>query len=123
MAYQRWAPALVQIFMAKEVRDSVVGETKQSILSVMDIAIVRNAFGRQRDPFKLDIEVKEFGKLRAVFIRAPAIVRVWGEAKPIAKLKHPRAGEVIVAAQVMIGYTHYVGVAPRVVHHPFNSMP
>ena len=37
--------------------------------------------------------------MRAVFIRAPAIVRVWGGARALAKLRHPRVGEVIVAAQ------------------------
>ncbi|KUO87238.1 MAG: pyridoxal 5'-phosphate synthase glutaminase subunit PdxT [Thermoproteus sp.] len=87
------------ILMAKEVRDSAVGETGQPILGVMDIAVVRNAFGRQRDSFELDVEVERFGTLRAVFIRAPAIVRVWGGARPIARLKHPRAGEVVAAAQ------------------------
>jgi len=87
------------IFMAREVRDSVVGETGQPILGIMDIAVVRNAFGRQRDSFEVDVNVDGFGTLRAVFIRAPAIVKVWGDTKPLAKLRHPRVGEVIVAAQ------------------------
>ena len=77
----------------------MVGETGQPILGVMDIAVVRNAFGRQRDSFEVDVNVDGFGTLRAVFIRAPAIVKVWGDTKPLAKLRHPRVGEVIVAAQ------------------------
>jgi 5'-phosphate synthase pdxT subunit len=87
------------IFMAKEVRDSVVGETSQPILSVMDIAVVRNAFGRQRDSFETDLNVEGFGTIRAVFIRAPVIVKTWGDAKPMASIKHPRLGVTIVAAQ------------------------
>ncbi len=60
------------IFMAREVRDSVVGETGQPILGVMDIAVVRNAFGRQRDSFEVDVTIEGIGAVRAVFIRAPA---------------------------------------------------
>ena len=47
----------------------------------------------------MNVNVDAVGTLRAVFIRAPAIVKVWGDTKPLAKLRHPRVGEVIVAAQ------------------------
>ncbi|MGC9178874.1 MAG: pyridoxal 5'-phosphate synthase glutaminase subunit PdxT [Vulcanisaeta sp.] len=87
------------IFMAKEVRDSVVGEIGQPILSVMDIAVVRNAFGRQRDSFETDLNIEGFGTIRAVFIRAPVIVKTWGDAKPMASIKHPRLGVTIATAQ------------------------
>ncbi|WP_052885872.1 pyridoxal 5'-phosphate synthase glutaminase subunit PdxT [Vulcanisaeta distributa] len=87
------------IFMAREVRDSVVGETGQPILGVMDIAVVRNAFGRQRDSFETDLSIDGIGTVRAVFIRAPAIVRAWGNARALAYVKHPRLGNVIAAAQ------------------------
>ncbi len=87
------------ILMAKEVRDAVVGPTSQPVLGVMDISVVRNAFGRQRDSFEADIDVEGIGKVRGVFIRAPAIVKVWGGAAPLAHVQHPRAGRVIVLAQ------------------------
>ncbi|BDR92345.1 pyridoxal 5'-phosphate synthase glutaminase subunit PdxT [Vulcanisaeta souniana] len=87
------------IFMAREVRDSVVGETGQPILGVMDIAVVRNAFGRQRDSFETDLSIDGIGTVRAVFIRAPAIIKAWGNARPLAYVKHPKLGNVIAAAQ------------------------
>ncbi|MGC8973540.1 MAG: pyridoxal 5'-phosphate synthase glutaminase subunit PdxT [Thermoproteus sp.] len=87
------------IFMAKEVRDSAVGETGQPILGVMDIAVVRNAFGRQKDSYEVDLDVEGFGAVKAVFIRAPAIVRAWGSAKPLAYVEHPKIGRTIAAAQ------------------------
>jgi 5'-phosphate synthase pdxT subunit len=104
--------------MAREVRDSVVGETGQPILGVMDIAVVRNAFGRQRDSFEVDLNVDGFGTLRAVFIRVPAIVKVWGNAKPLAKLRHPRVGEVIVAAQenAMLATAFYPELTTTTMH-------
>lgn len=87
------------IFMAKEVRDSVVGETGQSILGVMDIAVVRNAFGRQGESFESDLEIDGIGIVRSVFIRSPAIIRAWGNTRPLASVMHPRLGNVITAAQ------------------------
>lgn len=45
------------------------------LLGLMDITIVRNAYGRQVDSFEADLEVPAFGPppLRAVFIRAPVL--------------------------------------------------
>ena len=50
----------------------------QPALNVMDIAVERNAFGRQADSFEADIEVGGIagGPIRAVFIRAPLITAV-----------------------------------------------
>ncbi len=88
------------IMLAKEVRDAKVGETGQPILGVMDIAVVRNIFGRQKDSFEIDLEIPELGKtVRAVFIRAPAIVRYWGTTRPLAKIQHETFGELVVLAR------------------------
>jgi len=45
-------------------------------LSVMDITVARNAYGRQRESFEADLEVKGIGAVRGVFIRAPYVTRV-----------------------------------------------
>jgi 5'-phosphate synthase pdxT subunit len=43
-------------------------------LSVMDITVRRNAYGRQVDSFETDLSVREWKQpLRAVFIRAPIV--------------------------------------------------
>ncbi len=87
------------ILMAKDVKDAVVGPTSQPTLGVMDISVVRNAFGRQKDSFEADIDVEGIGRVRGIFIRAPAIVGVWGATVPLAHLNHPRTGRIIVLAQ------------------------
>ncbi len=88
------------IMLAKEVRDATVGETRQPVLGVMDISVIRNVFGRQKDSFEIDLEIPELGKtVRAVFIRAPAIVRCWGTTRPLAKINHEKYGELIVMAR------------------------
>ncbi|ABN69692.1 SNO glutamine amidotransferase [Staphylothermus marinus F1] len=88
------------IMLAKEVVDQVVGETKQPLLGVMDIAVTRNYFGRQRESFELDIVLDELDDkpFRAVFIRAPAITKYWGATKPIGIINY-NGEKVVVAAR------------------------
>jgi 5'-phosphate synthase pdxT subunit len=43
-------------------------------LGLMDITVARNAFGRQRESFEIDLEMRNWDRpVRAVFIRAPLI--------------------------------------------------
>ncbi len=106
------------IMLAKEVKDSVVGPTGQPILGVLDASVLRNAFGRQRESFELDLDVEEFGRLRAVFIRAPVILRTWGNARPLARLRHGVLGDVIVAVMQdnIIGLAFHPELTTTIVH-------
>ena len=67
------------ILLASRVRDARVGEARVETLGALDVTMVRNAYGRQRESFELDIELRWSREkpFRAVFIRAPAIVE-WG---------------------------------------------
>ncbi len=56
--------------------DEQVEKTKTKLLSLLDVRIKRNAFGRQKDSFEVELDVKGIGKYKAVFIRAPAITSV-----------------------------------------------
>jgi 5'-phosphate synthase pdxT subunit len=55
------------IVMARKV---VGGEP---LLSVMDVEVRRNAYGRQNESFEADVEVRGIGPVRGVFIRAPRV--------------------------------------------------
>jgi 5'-phosphate synthase pdxT subunit len=86
------------VLLAKE-GDDEVARTMTRLLGLMDMAVDRNAFGRQRESFEAEIAVDIPGPdfkrpFPAVFIRAPAITRVWGTCKALAKV-----GEVIVLAE------------------------
>jgi 5'-phosphate synthase pdxT subunit len=68
----------------------------------MDIKVQRNAFGRQIDSFETDLDIPELKQAtgtkddyHAVFIRAPIIESVSGDAKILASVSDGR----IVAAQ------------------------
>ncbi|MDD1768353.1 MAG: pyridoxal 5'-phosphate synthase glutaminase subunit PdxT [Methanomassiliicoccales archaeon] len=73
------------ILLAKE-GDDGVSRTGTELLGLMDMAVERNAFGRQRESFEAPIEIKDMDtQFRAVFIRGPVISRVWGKCEVLAK--------------------------------------
>ncbi|MEM2866576.1 MAG: pyridoxal 5'-phosphate synthase glutaminase subunit PdxT [Candidatus Hadarchaeales archaeon] len=76
------------ILLAKE-GDEEVRRTGQPLLGLMDMKVIRNAFGRQRESFETDVRVEGLkgGPFRGVFIRAPAVERVWGEARVVAEVE------------------------------------
>jgi len=91
-----WGTCAGAIFLSRDVRRD------QPLLGLMDIKVQRNAFGRQVDSFETDLEIDELMKAtgtehpyHAVFIRAPLIESVHGEAKVLSALEDGR----IVAAQ------------------------
>ncbi|HSO94158.1 MAG TPA: pyridoxal 5'-phosphate synthase glutaminase subunit PdxT [Candidatus Dormibacteraeota bacterium] len=60
------------ILMAREVSD---GRPDQEPLGLMDIAVRRNAYGRQIDSFEAEVEAAAIGgRGPAVFIRAPQLL-------------------------------------------------
>jgi 5'-phosphate synthase pdxT subunit len=71
------------ILMAREISD---GRTDQVPLGLMDIAVRRNAYGRQIDSFEADVEAAAIGGSGpAVFIRAPQLLSKGPEVKELAE--------------------------------------
>jgi 5'-phosphate synthase pdxT subunit len=74
------------ILLAKE-GDEEVTKTGTKLLGLMDMAVDRNAFGRQKESFEVGLAVDGFRRpFPGVFIRAPAITRVWGRCRPLARV-------------------------------------
>jgi 5'-phosphate synthase pdxT subunit len=73
-------------------------------LGLLDVTARRNAFGRQRQSFEADLDVKDFngGPLRAVFIRAPWVEETGEGVEVLAEVDgHPvavRQGNVLAVA-------------------------
>ncbi len=79
------------IVMAKEIEGG-----EEAHLELMNIRVSRNAFGRQRESFETDLEVKGLEEpLRAVFIRAPLITEVGKEVDVLSTYKD----EIVTARQ------------------------
>jgi pyridoxal 5'-phosphate synthase pdxT subunit len=82
-----------------------LAENSMQPLGMMDITVRRNAYGRQVDSFETDIRMPVLGAepYHAVFIRAPHIVQVGGQAEALAHLDDgtivaARQGKLLVAA-------------------------
>ena len=91
-----WGTCAGAIFLSRDAR------RQQPLLGLMDITVERNAFGRQVSSFETELEVSILREMfqderpyPAVFIRAPLIESVQGEARILATLPDGR----IVAAQ------------------------
>ncbi|GAB4577643.1 MAG: pyridoxal 5'-phosphate synthase glutaminase subunit PdxT [Anaerolineales bacterium] len=91
-----WGTCAGAIFLSKDAR------REQPLLGVMDIVVERNAFGRQVASFETEIPVPALEAVNghnspyhAIFIRAPLIEAVYGNAQTLATLPDGR----IVAAQ------------------------
>ena len=91
-----WGTCAGAIFLSKD------AHRQQPLLGLMDIRVERNAFGRQVASFETDLIVPILAEAdgsnrpyHAVFIRAPLIESVSGDARVLARLEDGR----IVAAQ------------------------
>lgn len=87
------------IMLAKTVLHKEAG---QESLGLMDMAIDRNAYGRQTESFEQKIETK-LGPIEAVFIRAPRIKSVGTSVRVLAK-----NDKEIIACEQRVGKKFYL---------------
>ena len=82
------------ILLATDVLD---GRSDQRSFGAIDLAVRRNAYGRQVDSFETDLDIPELGEppFHAVFIRAPAVERIGPDVEALAE----RDGRVVLARQ------------------------
>jgi 5'-phosphate synthase pdxT subunit len=98
-----WGTCAGAIFLSKDARRA------QPLLGLMDIAVERNAFGRQVDSFEMDLDVPALAErganghgqaearpFHAVFIRAPLIERVGPGVEVLSRLPD---GRIVAARQ------------------------
>jgi pyridoxal 5'-phosphate synthase pdxT subunit len=89
------------ILLAAEVTD---GRPDQRSFGVLDVSVLRNGYGRQRDSFEAELSIPAVGAdpFPGVFIRAPRITRVGGEVEVLASVEGDpvlvRQGPLLAAA-------------------------
>ena len=95
-AHVVWGTCAGSIFLSRD------ASREQPLMSMMDIKVERNAFGRQVDSFEIDLDIPclkkvsdEDAPFHAIFIRAPLIESVGPGVEVLASLPDGR----IVAAQ------------------------
>jgi pyridoxal 5'-phosphate synthase pdxT subunit len=91
-----WGTCAGMICLANKVSNSQNSALQP--LEVMDIAVKRNAFGRQVDSFEIDLSIPVLGKkpYHAIFIRAPLIKSVGAKVQILASLED---GTIVAARQ------------------------
>lgn len=84
-------------------------------LDTMDVTVARNAFGRQRESFEVDIAVPELGPepMHAVFIRAPSIESVGEGVQVLGTLEDGRVVAVRQGAQIGVAFHPELAGDPR----------
>jgi 5'-phosphate synthase pdxT subunit len=92
-----WGTCAGAIFLSRD------ASRNQPLLGIMDITVERNAFGRQVDSFEADLDIEPLKQAtnstapyHAIFIRAPLIEAVRGDARVISKLPD---GRIVAARQ------------------------
>ena len=86
-----WGTCAGAIELARE----IVGFPGQPRLGLMDIAVVRNDYGRQVASFEADLDVEGLdAPFHALFIRAPRITRVGEAVRVLARYE----GDIVAAA-------------------------
>jgi 5'-phosphate synthase pdxT subunit len=60
-------------------------EGGEPLLSLLDVTVERNAYGRQVDSFEADVDVRGVGPVRAVFIRAPRVGDMGADVEVLAE--------------------------------------
>jgi 5'-phosphate synthase pdxT subunit len=84
------------ILLADEVLD---GRPDQPTVGGLDIAVRRNAFGRQVDSFETDLPLSGVGDVHAVFIRAPWVERTGPGVDVLATVAAGAAEGKVVAVR------------------------
>ena len=101
----------------------IIGEDRFQPLSLIDIDIERNAYGRQAESFteRISLHLAKDEEIDAVFIRAPKIVRVG----PSVTVLGTHAGEPVLCRQgnILISTFHpELSSAPSAIHRHFLTI-
>ncbi|GAA5151575.1 pyridoxal 5'-phosphate synthase glutaminase subunit PdxT [Microbacterium pseudoresistens] len=102
------------IMLADEVLDAIDG---QESFGGMDVAVRRNAFGRQTESFETTLDVPALGRhpVSATFIRGPVVERVGAKADVLATLDDGRI--VAVEQGALIGLSFHPEISGETRFH------
>ena len=106
-----WGTCAGMIMMARELTEKF-----PEPLGLMDIGVARNAFGRQVDSFETDLQFSPLGddSYRAIFIRAPGIVRLGDDVQVLAQLSDGRPVAVRQGNLFATSFHPELGDDPRI---------
>lgn len=96
-----WGTCAGAIWLAKEIPEF----PDQPRLGILNIAVQRNAYGRQVDSFEEDLEILGFDRpFHAFFIRAPRILKFGDDVRVLAK--HQNEAVLVQSGKLLAGTFH-----------------
>lgn len=96
-----WGTCAGAIWLAREIPEF----PDQPRLGILNIAVQRNAYGRQVDSFEEDLEILAFDRpFHAFFIRAPRILKVGDDVRVLAK--HQNEPVLVQSGKLLAGTFH-----------------
>lgn len=96
-----WGTCAGAIWLAREIPEF----PDQPRLGILNIAVQRNAYGRQVDSFEEDLEILGFDRpFHAFFIRAPRILKVGDDVRVLAK--HQDEAVLVQSGKLLAGTFH-----------------
>ncbi|ODV49499.1 MAG: glutamine amidotransferase [Methanohalophilus sp.] len=101
--------------------DEQVHKTHQHLLGLMDVKVNRNAFGRQRESFEINLDLAFLDSpYTAIFIRAPAIMDAGPEVDVLSTIN----GRIVAARQNnVLALAFHPELTPDLrLHHYFLDM-
>ncbi len=99
------------ILLAKEIDNDPT-----TYFSAMDIAVERNAYGRQLGSFQAYEEFSDLGKVPMTFIRAPKITKVFGDTEILSTVNN----DIVAARQNnMLATTFHPELSDNPVIHKY----
>ncbi|RMG28066.1 MAG: pyridoxal 5'-phosphate synthase glutaminase subunit PdxT [Methanobacteriota archaeon] len=109
------------ILLAKRVKRNAESEIKEGAFPVLDMTILRNGYGRQKDSFSVPLHISKIETdLDAIFIRAPIIEEIGEELDVLASFDgHP----VIVQKEKILASTFHPELSGNTgIHQYFLKM-
>ncbi len=92
----------------------------EPLLSLMDVTVRRNAYGRQVDSFEADVEVEGIDHaVRGVFIRAPWIEEIGSDVRVLSE--HEGRAVVLEQGTLLAASFHPELIGERALHEYFLS--
>ena len=105
------------ILLSSKVKRKKDAPATDGVIGLLDITVIRNGYGRQRESFETDLQIHELdANIKGIFIRAPIIEKTGEKVKVLAKVDN---NPVLVEQNNIIGATFHPELSGSTLIHEY----
>ena len=105
------------ILLSSKVKRKKDAPATDGVIGLLDITVIRNGYGRQRESFETDLQIHELdANIKGIFIRAPIIEKTGENVKVLAKVDN---NPVLVEQNNIIGATFHPELSGSTLIHEY----